>query len=193
MINQMSREITRSLIKNDIISFDDMSVYQYGLEVLFLTTIKLIGIFILASLFGYVIESVLFIIAFGSLRMYAGGYHAKTVFKCFILTIGFIIADILTCSLISINKSPILIFAITLISFTIVYILSPVAVKSRPITVDEQRKFRESSIKLMLVYLVIITVLVIKQSYLWYVGIFSLGLFFEATTLLAEKLRKENW
>ncbi len=86
-----------------------------------------------------------------------------------------------------------MIFAITLISFTIVYILSPVAVKSRPITVDERRKFRESSIKLMLVYLVIITVLVIKQSYLWYVGIFSLGLFFEATTLLAEKLRKENW
>lgn len=191
MIHQMSRRITRSLINNDIIKFDDVTIYQYGLEVILLTAIKMIGILILAIMSGYVMEAFLFVMAFSSVRVYAGGYHASSVLNCFLLTVAFIAADILFCSLIQVECHPWLIVAVAIIAFIVIYLHSPVAVKSREITEEEEVRFRKLSINITFTYLVIIVVLAMTDTYLWYTGVFSVGVLFEALTLMVEKYRKE--
>lgn len=192
MIHQMSRRITRSLINNDIIRFDDVSVYQYGLEVLLMTAVKLLGIIFIGVMTGYLIESILFVLAFSSIRVYAGGYHAPSIFKCFALTLCFIFADILICSFFSTQHLPILSVLSAFVGFGLIYKYSPVAVVNRPVTLEEKKKFRDIAIKLSFTYLILIIGIVITNTYIWYVSIFSVGMLIEALTLIIEKYREEK-
>jgi len=191
MILQISRHITRSLVQNSIINFDDFSIYQYGLEVLLITLFETLGILIVAIMTGYVIEALVFITAFCSIRAYAGGYHAKTVTTCFLSFLGLGGITVIFAKLLQMASLPWLSVLIASIAFLVIYKFAPVAVSNRPITESERRKFRSISIQLTLVYLVAVIALVVAQKYLWYVGVFSMGLLLEALTLLVEKYREE--
>ena len=191
MIHQMSRQITRSLVNNDIIDFDEVTIYQYGLEVMLITIFQIIGIMLFAFFTGYVAEAIVFIMAFSSLRMYAGGYHASSVLRCLTLIIVFVMIDIAICKMLMLDKLPWISILISLISFLIVYAHAPVSVITRPITEKERIRFRKISINISFFYLIVITVLASANQYSWYLGIFSLGLLLEALSLLFEKYRKE--
>ncbi len=172
MIHQMSRRITRSLIDNDIINFDDVSIYQYGMEVMLVTIVEIFGMLVLASMFGYLVEAVIFIMAFSSVRVYAGGYHAKTVLKCFIIFVMLLVTDIAVCNLINVVRFPWLCIILALIAFGIIYMYAPVAVKNRPLSESERVKFRKIAVNLSFVYLLVVTTLSVANIYSWYVGVF---------------------
>tara|TARA_Y100001933_G_scaffold245135_1_gene275669 strand:+ start:2346 stop:2930 length:585 start_codon:yes stop_codon:yes gene_type:complete len=191
MVNQLSRQITRTLVNNDIIDFDEVSIYQYGLEVMIMTSIELLGLIILGLVTGYVTEVLVFIVAFSSVRIYAGGYHANTVFKCFSLIVLLLGIDIGVCKLVRIESIPMLSVLIAIVAFALIYIYSPIAVTNRPITEKERLKFRRISVNLTFLYLIMVLVLSILNIHTWYLGVFSIGLLLEAMTLPAEKYRKE--
>jgi len=191
MIHQMSRRITRSLINNDIINFDDVSIYQYGMEVMLAAIVEMIGVLVLAVLTGYVIEAAVFLFAFSSVRVYAGGYHAPTVMKCFMVIVALLATAITICSNIDVEKLPMMSILISLVAFGIVYIYAPVSVKNRPLSDEEKIKYRRIAINITFVHLLFVTVLSMANVYSWYVSFFSMGLLFEALTLVFEKQRKE--
>ncbi len=192
MVHQMSRQITRALVDNDIIEFDEVSVYQYGLEVMLITILELLGLLVIAFVTGYIYEALVFILAFSSVRLYAGGYHASSVFKCFSLIVLLVFIDINICRLLVIESAPWLSVVISAIAFGIIYKNAPVAVVNRPITENERVKFRKISINLSLSYFIGVIAIAITNQYTWYLGIFSVGFLLEAITLLVERYRKET-
>lgn len=84
MIAQLSRKVSFFLIANGIIPETDREVYEYGFEVM-LSTFSCFGVLaILAFVSRSITHSVLYILGFVPIRHYAGGYHAKTHFRCFL-------------------------------------------------------------------------------------------------------------
>lgn len=191
MILSLSRRITRTLIDNSVISFDEFPVYQYGIEVLLLTVSETLGLLLLAGILGLLLESIVFMMAFCTLRVYAGGYHAKTAGRCFTYFVALWGVAMFLAHYLDISQSPVLINAISLIALGMVVKYAPIAVVNRPITDEEYIKFRKYSIIMASTFSALIFIFTIMNIGLWYVGIFSIGMFMEATMLLVEYYREE--
>ena len=83
----MAKRLTDWLITKEAVSIDEKELYEFGIFHLLLNIIDTVSILLLALLFREVISTVFYIICFCTLRRYAGGYHAKTVFTCYLLTL----------------------------------------------------------------------------------------------------------
>lgn len=87
MLEKISEKITNRLIRKKAISHDDREIYEYGLKQLITALTDVVSIVILGIIFRELSGSVIFLIAFMSLRSYSGGYHASTPAKCYVLTV----------------------------------------------------------------------------------------------------------
>lgn len=87
-MKEMSRKITNWLVVKGVISYDEREIYEYGVFQMIMNTIDTISILILAILFHKVLVVFCYIICFCILRKYAGGYHAKSVLGCYVLTVS---------------------------------------------------------------------------------------------------------
>lgn len=86
-MEKIAARITEWLIAKKAVTVDEKEIYAYGVFHLMLNIIDTISIMLLALLFHDVISTVIYILCFCTLRRYAGGYHAKTVITCYLLTL----------------------------------------------------------------------------------------------------------
>lgn len=125
----MINRFVQYLIKQNIIKPEDAEVQIFALTFLTQTLICHGAIFVLAAVFRVLPETILFELVFMPLRSYAGGYHASTQTKCFVLSLsiwGLImyLGTILPSSFT---------FAILPIAFLMIWMVAPVPHKNNPI------------------------------------------------------------
>jgi len=77
-----------------LIKTDDISIRAYNLQVFIERTIAFVLIFTVAAVLGYLLEVVIFVISFASIRSYSGGYHCKTFLGCLGVSVATIIASV---------------------------------------------------------------------------------------------------
>lgn len=88
MLNAVSVRLSSLLIKRvNHVKFSQ-DVYTYGIEILISTMSGILAILISAFVFSSLIEGVIFLVLFSSLRIFTGGYHANTYRRCFVVTVG---------------------------------------------------------------------------------------------------------
>lgn len=75
------------LADRGVIQEKDVPVYRYGLEAIYSSTLELVSILFLAVIVGNFWQTVAFFLAFIPLRVYAGGYHASTRLRCFLVSL----------------------------------------------------------------------------------------------------------
>lgn len=83
----LSSYIARVLADNGIISKSDEDVCRYGMEVFFASVFDVLAVLVLSVFLHNFLNLVLFFISFLSLRIYAGGYHADTKLRCFLIMV----------------------------------------------------------------------------------------------------------
>lgn len=86
MLRLFSEKCTLILLKNGVIQDNQRSIYIYGFELFWSTSLCIVSILSLGALFGYLNSAVIFLLFFMPIRMAAGGYHAKSYGACFVLT-----------------------------------------------------------------------------------------------------------
>ena len=90
MMERLAERITAKLISTHTIDSEDQEIYQFGvvhlLYQIFFVAFALAGGLLLKVL----PETVLFLVAFFSLRPYAGGWHASTQGKCTLISYGIV-------------------------------------------------------------------------------------------------------
>lgn len=86
MLNKLSYILATKLLKKVKNSNFDIEVYVYGFELIMSTLVCFVTILLLSLSLSELREGILFIIIFASLRIFTGGYHAKTYRKCFVIT-----------------------------------------------------------------------------------------------------------
>lgn len=86
MLRTLSEASTGFLERNNVISGEKRNIYVYGFEVIYSTAICFAGILILGWLGHRMLGTLIFLLYFTLIRIFAGGYHAKTYGGCFLAT-----------------------------------------------------------------------------------------------------------
>ena len=89
--------ICEKIVKTQIVSKQDVPIYQYGLKMLLLKVVYIASFIIYALLVGALKETILFLITYSLLRSYSGGYHASSILKCYIVSLSTVISNSVLC------------------------------------------------------------------------------------------------
>lgn len=119
-------------------SADELEVINYGLMIFVSTIFKLSVIMLIAAFLGILKPVLVAFFAFGILRTFAGGMHAKTSLQCLISMILIYLAIVYGATYIPINtfyKS-----VLFLIGFILIFFYAPADTAEKPILNEKQKK-----------------------------------------------------
>ena len=86
-MNGLAQKITANLINRNLLSDDRKDEYVYVIETSLEKLISYAFILTIAVLTGTLVQSIIFLVLFVSIRGRTGGFHMNTYFKCLISTI----------------------------------------------------------------------------------------------------------
>lgn len=142
MFHNLAVDITFLLIKNKIVDIKQRDVYVYGLEVILLNGSLLIVFLITSLLCGAMINFWAYLIFFLPIRIFSGGYHAKSSESCFVLSTimyGLSIAITIFFPLLYQNWK----WTVAgIISVIVILALSPMVNENNPLTQSQQKRNR---------------------------------------------------
>ena len=186
-MNKVASKITEHLLLMDVIDQKDAAIYCYGLEVLLLSLLEIISILCLALLVGNFFETLFYFAAFISLRLFAGGYHASTRLRCYLLSL--FVYGIFSWLLTNFPIEHRLLFSVVVADFSVVmiFLFAPVIYPNRYCGRSESEFLRNISWKIVLIEMVVIDVCYLFQM-TTLAFIMALGLLSEMLTFLAAKL-----
>lgn len=189
-MKNISNGIADMLWTQGIIQEDDIDKCKYGIDLFISSFLEIISILAIAAILGNFIETVLLFVFFIPLRIYAGGYHADTKLKCFIISLvmyGFSY----TLANITPSEMFVLINIIgTLFSLIMVLIMAPIIHINKNVNDIERRNYRKISIEICLVETTIILLLTMTIPKNIIVTYLTVGQVSVAISMLAAILKK---
>ena len=127
----MSKSIIESIYGEENSKLD---LYIYGLELLFSSVIGTILLLVLGIVLGALIESIIFIVAFSAIRIFAGGFHSQSFILCNIITVlNFVIVLIIYRFFSDILFSPFVYSIVFGLSFVLCVLFAPIENNNNPI------------------------------------------------------------
>ncbi len=139
MQGKILQKVTDELVLNNIIDSEDSELYTYGLQQGALMLLNILTILFVGRMFGMLWQTVVFMVTYIPLRTYAGGYHARTQWGCYISSVVLIVAVLLGIRFIPWTNF--IIITISIISGLIIYILSPVEDMNKPLDAAEVKVY----------------------------------------------------
>ena len=189
-VKNISNGIADMLWMQGIIQEDDIDKCKYGIDLFISSFLEIISILAIAAILGNFIETVLLFVFFIPLRIYAGGYHADTKLKCFLISLvmyGFSY----TLANITPSEMFVLINIIgTLFSLIMVLIMAPIIHINKNVNDIERRNYRKISIEICLVETTIILLLTMTIPKNIIVTYLTVGQVSVAISMLAAVLKK---
>lgn len=189
MITSLAQYITGILLKNNIIENEHLDIYIYGFEVLISGALSLFIGLILGLMFSQLMECIVFLIVFVTLRKYCGGYHADTYLKCntfFAINIAIVMAILK----LDFEYSCAVHMMLCVLCILTYFVLLPIENIYKPITDEEKKKYR-----LIAVTLAFITVILSSVIYMYFIKstiVMDMAMLSVAVSMIIEKLRKEG-
>ena len=195
MIASVSRKIAQYIYNKNDEKKTSIEVYRYGVEVLLSISINTLLILILGWILNIFIEIAIFMLAFGLLRVLAGGYHAKTHLSCFLIYISTAVPTILFIRYFQMPLFQQLLFIelLCLVSLFLVYKFAPVDSKNRPMSHKEIFVYRTRSRGFITIFSIsVVFACLFFPSIIYYVTISAGAVFIESITLLPKFNKKED-
>ena len=144
IMNRISERITEKLLKLDIIAEEDREIYSYGFHQIGMAGMNIISTLILGALFHMIGESAFLMLFYIPIRRYVGGYHARTPFRCYLMSMGIIV-----CALLGIQSMVLhgLVSMLVLVVLGIfVFFLCPIPDANKPLSKGECKAYKRKSI-----------------------------------------------
>lgn len=169
MTNDPFRFLTDFLIKNHKIDQSDEEIYLYGFREGTIYLLNFVTTLILGALFHSITESIVFLIAFVPLRIFAGGIHAKTQVRCYVLSLLTLIIIFVLINQLPHNKW---IYEMIMIgSGFLLFILSPIEEENKPLNGAEFKYYRKKARIILLIELLIQVFAMVSGLFAVYCGI----------------------
>ena len=160
MLHTIAEGCTGVLIDHGTIAAEKKNIYIYGFELFWSTTFCIVSILALSIIFGYFDLAVAFLLYFMPVRIPAGGYHAKSYGRCFILTNSVALICVAVSKLLwSIQNIDPAMWLLLLCALACIWINAPVQSKGHPLRPDRIGKNRRYAHSLIVVELVILLLL----------------------------------
>lgn len=152
-MNKVIERILTKWIDRGIMQAEDYELYFYSIFQIILTSINLISIINLGLLFHRLPETIMILVFYIPLREYAGGYHARDKWSCYLLSICLIAVMLLCLNTVQINQ--ICSGIIAVIDMVIIGLLAPVECENKPLDAQEKRDYGRRTKELLFVYLIV--------------------------------------
>lgn len=138
-----SRRIAGGLASHGVIPEEDLEIYEFGVGQFLFQAINVITTIGIALLCGMLPQCLLFLVSYIPLRSFAGGFHAKTRTRCYILSNAMIAA-----ALRAIRVAPAtawMCLLLTLPGASVIFFLAPVQDRNKPLSEIERLVYRRRS------------------------------------------------
>lgn len=156
MIYDFAVKVEAYFLQKDYITSDEIGLVSYGLFTIISRLMYGIISIAIGQLFNCFFESICFYISFLFVKKYAGGFHAKTEFRCFLLSSLSIVLSIIG---IYYSKKIIifelLILILAIVSCFFISIFAPIPSKERQLDETEIKRYSKIT-KLRIVILIIV-------------------------------------
>ena len=149
MFRYIAEDIAFLLIKNKIIDIEKRDECVYGAEVLLLNLSNILTALIISVLTKSMLHFAAFMLIFVPLRIFTGGYHAKTSEVCYLITTATYVLSVLC-----VKRFPEMYSSIpALIALSVLIVpmilLAPIEHKNNPLSAYERKRNRLVSIALI--------------------------------------------
>jgi Membrane protein putatively involved in post-translational modification of the autoinducing quorum-sensing peptide len=133
MLKRTTKKLVDVMYESGLITQDDIEIYRFGIETALFKLIHYITLLLVGLFFGMVLQAIIFTLSFSIIREYAGGYHAKSRFRCYSISV-FMITSVLLISKLCPTQIMFWISISTCIpSFMTIFFLAPVENINKPL------------------------------------------------------------
>lgn len=167
--------ISDTLCSHKIIKYEEIDIFKYGLQCFTISVLEILSILVISLFVGNFLYTVIFFLAFIPLRMYAGGYHADTKLKCYIVLLIVYITFSVLMNFITYDIITIVIPSSAIITILTILKYSPIINKKKKVNSIEKNNYRKISIVILFAELIIIFSLSFVFTNSKYILSFSLG------------------
>ncbi len=196
MLRKLAGSVTFLLKKNRIIEKEDSEIYSYGLELLISNGITLLAIVSTGAILNKLDLTFIFLLVFCGLRIFTGGYHAKSFWGCFLISnityLVIMIGSLLVASLIQGELG--LLF--TFVSLLVIYNFAPVEhqnkLKSDSDILKNRAFSRHISIYVLGICLLMYTLGGVFEKYVFVIGCSLLAVAINIVVSLNNKGGEKN-
>lgn len=176
---------TDLLIRKEICKNEDREIIIHGLTAGIELILSILTTVLLGLIFDLVVESIVFLISFSFIRMYAGGYHCKKASSCYIMSSATVILVLGIVKYTPVQNMFQVSLVLLLIATLILLKCAPVGTGTKPLDGAEKEYLRQKVLIYLSIECVIIaTLFVLALNILSYV--ISLGIALSAALILLE-------
>lgn len=165
-MNYISCHFLAYMLKSGVIPNEQkyLDFYKYGLEITISTILNVLLVLLIGAITQHLIESVVFLFTFILLRVYSGGYHANTYFRCNLLMCCSFLSLTVIYDLIA-NKINFLFVVISfLLIFSVIIVFCPVDHVNKPINNKSKRqKMKITTIIIELIFSTVSSILIYQN------------------------------
>lgn len=192
MLFRISQRIVSVWSNEQIIPNGCEEAYIYGVQLLLSTVLNVLCIAVISFFAGKPFAWIPFLVGFVPIRITAGGFHAKTPFRCFSFFCVLYSACMLLLNVVNDNLTIPWIIINSLIAMLVVYMYSPLPAANKPLSVAEMEHKRMLSFTmvalLLLLKIMILTCYKVAMDMVLYL---SLGEMLASTFCVIAKYFKE--
>lgn len=161
----LSEKWAHQLAMHDVIPAEDEALYSYGFRQGAVFLLNIATMLCIGWRMGMVKESITFMLAYLPLRRMAGGYHARTQLRCYLLGIVLTVSVLLAVKWLPWNLY--LCSVLLIVSTGIIIWLAPVEDQNKPLDEMEKERYAKKVRRMLkLEYGVCTGMILIKQRYL---------------------------
>jgi accessory gene regulator B len=189
VLEKMIKKSTDYLIRNHVIDEDDRDVYEYGFHSLYNNIIDITSILIISVWLKQVPQTILYHISFVALRNTAGGFHAKTHFRCFIMSTSIWLLSLWGISHIAATEVCI---ALAGLSVFFVWLKAPIEHVNNPLSMKKRKHMKIFSRIIVIIFFVIViaTSVLLADKHNWIAASLAYGMATQMLLILATFVTK---
>ncbi|WP_317368913.1 accessory gene regulator B family protein [uncultured Tyzzerella sp.] len=156
----LTKRLINNLINNNIIKKEDEEIYSYGFNQIVFVALNLITTLVIGVVFNKTFESILFMFTYIPIRVYAGGYHARTKLGCYIFSVLMLIS---VCYILKLNllQNSLLIIILSIVSSGIILYLAPIEDKNKLLDEIEIKVYKKRTIRNLTIVLIVLCITLI--------------------------------
>lgn len=155
MLSNFSAHMANKMIACGAISPEDRETYEYGVYVLLTSMLHSVTVLFIGAVFRMVLESIVFYASYAVLRKFAGGYHAGTPVRCYLLSLIVVAGALFAVG--HTGSSYILLLSSLLLppAAGVIFVLSPVEDGNKPLEGSEAKHYRKTATIILIIELIL--------------------------------------
>ena len=153
---QVSRKISEFLISDGYIEDNEKEIIEFGIHQGLSLSINIIIFIGISMLFGLVWQGIFFLSIFWPLRIYAGGYHARTEGRCYIISSMATFVVLCGANYTQLRKE--IILCMVFVEVIVIFLLAPQGNENKKLEKKEYFIYKNKVKKILALHIVIFIV-----------------------------------